>query len=101
MEKLKLYMDTHDHARGTFPQNLGRKEFQGFFAKYLAACREEGVVILRAHVGLAEGRAFCFSLAPSREAVKRAHDKVGLPFDSITEVETATPGDLFFVPDAA
>ena len=31
-----------------------------------------------------------------RDAVRRAHERVGLPFDSITEVSTATPGDTFF-----
>jgi hypothetical protein len=25
----------------------------------------------------------------------RAHERVGLPFDSITEITTATPGDTF------
>jgi hypothetical protein len=28
--------------------------------------------------------------------VKRVHERVGLPYDAITEVTTATPGDMFF-----
>jgi hypothetical protein len=36
-------------------------------------------------------------MAPSAEAVRRAHERVGLPFDDITEVVTSTPGDIFFV----
>jgi hypothetical protein len=41
-----------------------------------------------------EGRAFCYNLAPDADAVRRAHERVGLPFDSITEVTTMTPGDM-------
>jgi len=53
-------------------------------------------VSLRVHVSYAEGRAFCLTMAPNADAVKRAHERVGLPFDSISEVTTATPGDTFF-----
>jgi hypothetical protein len=35
-------------------------------------------------------------MAPSADAVRRAHERVGLPFDEITEVVTSTPSDLFF-----
>jgi hypothetical protein len=35
-------------------------------------------------------------MAPSAEAVKRVHERVGLPYQEITEVVTSTPGDLFF-----
>lgn len=30
------------------------------------------------------------------DAVRRAHERVGLPYDATTEVTTATPGDMFF-----
>jgi hypothetical protein len=36
--------------------------------------------------------------------VRRAHDRVAFPYDSIVEVTTATPGDVFFnrsIPEAA
>jgi hypothetical protein len=59
------------------------------------------VVPVRVHVGYGQGRAFCFTLAPDAEAVRRAHERVGLPFDSITEVATATAGDTFFKRNAA
>ncbi len=59
------------------------------------ACRAEGVVLLRVHVSLEAGRAYCLTAAPSAEAVRRAHERVGLPFDVVTEVQTVTPGDLF------
>jgi hypothetical protein len=38
-------------------------------------------------------------MAESAEQVKCAHDAVGLPFETITEVATATPGDLAFKPE--
>lgn len=100
MQALRFFIDTHDRNRNTFPAGIGVKEFEGFYATYLDACRAEGVVPLRLHVGYEEGRAFCLTMAPDADAVKRAHERVGLPFDSITEVQTATPGDTFFRPQA-
>ena len=82
MKKMKLFLDTHDVEKGTFPKDITADDFAGFFAKYQEACREEGVVIVKIHVSLEEGRAFCLDLAPDADAVKRAHDRVGLPFDS-------------------
>lgn len=96
MQPMRFYIDTHDRLTGTFPEALSAQDFEGFYAQYEAVCFEEGVVPLRTHVGLAEGRAFCFNMAPDAEAVRRVHERLGLPFDSITEVTTATPGDMFF-----
>lgn len=96
MQAMRFFIDTHDRTKQTFPQQLTPADFQGFFAQYEAACQAEGVVPLRVHVGFEEGRAFCFNMAPDADAVKRAHARVGLPFDGITEVTTATPGDMFF-----
>lgn len=101
MERMKFFIDTHDTAKETFPEGLTPEQFEGFFAQYEQICVEEGVVILRVHVAYEEGRAFCFTMAPDGEAVRRAHERVGLPFDSISEVQTATPGDTFFRPQAA
>lgn len=96
MQAMRFFLDTHDRALKTFPEQLTPADFEGFFEQYEKACYEEGVVPLRVHVGYETGRAFCLNMAPNAEAVKRAHDKVGLPYDSITEVTTATPGDTFF-----
>ena len=96
MQALRYFIDTHDRDKKTFPDQLSRDDFEAFFAKYEQACYAEGVVPLRVHVGYGEGRAFCFNMAPDADAVKRAHARAGLPFDSITEVSTATPGDSFF-----
>jgi hypothetical protein len=98
MRPMKLYIDTHDHRSETFPAGISKDEFAKFFASYEKASREEGNVVLRAHVGLADGRAYCLNMAPSEEHVRRAHERAGLPFETITEVATATPGDLSFEP---
>ncbi|MDK9696415.1 MAG: DUF4242 domain-containing protein [Siculibacillus sp.] len=96
LRPMKFFIDTHDTRRGTFPAGISADAFAGFHAVYEEACRAEGVVSLRIHVGFAEGRAFCFTMTPDAEAVRRVHERVGLPFDEITEVVTSTPGDLFF-----
>ena len=96
MQALKFYLDTHDRTNETFPAELSPSDFEGFYGQYLEACAAEGVVPLRVHVGYEKGLAFCLTMAPSEDAVRRAHERVGLPFDTITEVKTATPGDTFF-----
>jgi hypothetical protein len=96
MQPMKFFIDTHDVAKGTFPAGIAKEQFAGFYAKYEEACRQEGAISLRVHAGFADGRAYCFTMAPDADAVRRAHERVGLPFDSITEVVTSTPGDLFF-----
>jgi uncharacterized protein DUF4242 len=100
MPKMKFYIDTHDQRSNTFPAEISKEQFQEFFSQYEKASRDEGVVVLRAHVGFGDGRAYCFNMAPSDEHVRRAHEHAGLPFESITEVVTATPGDLSFTPKA-
>jgi hypothetical protein len=93
---MKLFLDTHDRDHHSFPAQLTPAQFEAFFAQYEQACYAEGVIPVRVHVGYGEGRAFCLTLAPDVEAVRRAHARAGLPFDTITEVQTATPGDTFF-----
>lgn len=100
MRKMRYFIDTHDSAKGTFPAGISKEDFTGFYEKYQAACAAEDVVSLRIHVGLGEGRAFCVTMAPDAEAVRRAHERVGLPFDSITEISTASP-DALFAPTSA
>jgi hypothetical protein len=101
MQPMKFFLDTHDLASQTFPAGLTPEQFEQFYAGYEQACYEEEVVPLRVHIGYVEGRAFCFTMAPDAAAVRRAHEKAGLPFDTITEVTTATPGDTFFRRSAA
>lgn len=92
---MRYFVDTHDRAAGTFPSGIDAEQFRSFFATFAQACQAEGVVIVRLHVNLEAGRAYCLTMAPDAEAVRRAHERVGLPFDEITEVMTATPADLF------
>lgn len=101
MQKMKFFVDTHDVKTGTFPAGLTPEQFEGFFAQYDEACTEENVVVLRVHVAYEDGKAFCFTMAPDADSVRRAHERVSLPFDSISEVQTATPGDTFFRRTAA
>lgn len=101
MKPMRFFLDTHDRTKKTFPEKLSPDEFEKFFALYEKACYEENVVTLRTHVSFEEGRAFCLNMATDAEAVRRAHERVGLPYDSIVEVTTATPGDMFFQRRAA
>jgi len=94
MQKLHFFIDTHDSVNGTFPKGITPAQLVGFYASYEDACREEGVISINIQVGFEEERAFCLTMAPSMEAVYRAHQRVGLPYDSITEVSSISPSDL-------
>ncbi|CCQ75016.1 DUF4242 domain-containing protein [Magnetospira sp. QH-2] len=101
MQAMKFFVDTHDTKNDTFPAWITPEQFEDFFAQYTAVCAEENVVILRVHVAYEDGKAFCFTMAPDADSVRRAHERVSLPFDGISEVQTATPGDTFFRKRAA
>ena len=99
--QMKYFIDTHDKTKGSFPQ--GQLTEAEFFAKFDAleeAAPKFGVGAHAAHVNLKEGRAFCFMSGPDAEAVRRAHEAVQLPFDSITEVRRVTGADLRHPVDA-
>jgi hypothetical protein len=95
MTNMRLFLDVHDKENKTFPSELSRDEFEKFLGAFAKSCQDEGVVIVRSHVNLGLGRAFCLTMAKDEESVRRAHDEVELGFDSITEVETASPHDVF------
>ena len=48
-----------------------------------------------AHVNREDGKAYCFTKSPDKEAIRRAHEKLNCPFDSITEVRRVTDVDLW------
>lgn len=96
MKAMRFFLDTHDRKHQTFPEKLGMEDFEKFYALYEQACFAEDVIPIRLHLSYQEGRAFCLNMARDAEAVRRAHERVGLPYDNITEVTTATPGDTFF-----
>jgi len=62
--------------------------------QFETACEEEGGTDLGAHVNVAEGKAYCFTKGPDAEAIRRAHEKLHFPFDSITEVRRVVGVDL-------
>lgn len=95
MPALRFFIDTHDTANGTLPAGLTPSQLAEFYAAYRSACAEEGVVPLRLHLAGQAGRAYCYTMAPDAEAVRRAHARIGLPFDDIAEVSTLTPADTF------
>ena len=92
---MRFFIDVHDKKNKTFPE-ISREDFEKFLGEFDRSCLQNGVAIVRSHVSLRDGRAFCLTMAPNAEAVRHAHDAVGLGFDSITEVETASPHDAFF-----
>ena len=47
MQKMRLFVDTHDKRNGTFPETIGRDVFGEVFKKYTKACEEEGVVRMK------------------------------------------------------
>ena len=92
---MKYFIDTHDKTKGSFPE--GQLTEAEFFAQSDAleeAASKFGVGAHAAHVNLKEGKAFCFMSRPDEEAVRKAHEAVHLPFDSITEVKRVTGADL-------
>lgn len=94
MENLKCFIDTHDKEKGTFPKEITPQQLKDFYIAYEKACKEEGVISVKTYAGLTEGRAFCINMAPSKEAIFRVHEKVGLAYDSITEVNSFSPVDI-------
>ena len=92
---MKYFIDTHDRAKGSYPEReLSAEEFVEVYSGFDEACEKEGGVAMGAHVNLEEGKAFCFTTGPDAEAIRRAHEAIGLPFDSITEVKRVTGVDL-------
>jgi hypothetical protein len=91
---MKLFIDTHDKSNGTFPASITSKQLNAFYGSYAKACADEGVVIVRTYVSQKDGKAFCLNMAPSITAIKKAHDKAGLPYGSISEVNGVAPTDL-------
>ncbi len=98
VKKMKLFIDTHNRDLGTFQADITPAKLSQFYEGYQQACAEEGVIPLKIYTGLEAGRAFCLTLAQTSDAVERAHERAGLPYDSISEVTSVSPGDLFFQP---
>ena len=92
---MKYFIDTHDRTKGSFPQGLlTEAEFFAQFDGLEEAAAQFHVGAHAAHVNLKAGKAFCFMSGPDAEAVRKAHEAVHLPYDSITEVRRVTGADL-------
>ena len=94
MQQMRYFIDTHDKQNGTFPPDITPEALAEFYKQYANACKEEGVISVNIHTGLEEGRAYCLNIAPNMEAVRKVHEKVGLPYDTITEVKSISSGDI-------
>jgi Protein of unknown function (DUF4242) len=92
---MEYFMDTHDRAKGSFPiEDVTTEEFLGIFADFQKAYEAEGATDQGGYVNLAVGKVFCFTKGPDPEAIRRAHERMKFPFDSITEVRRVTGVDL-------
>ena len=92
---MKYFIDTHDRRKKSWPSaGVSEDEFIEIYASFEKALEEVGGADLGAHVNVAEGKAFCFTKGPDVEAIRRAHDKLNFPYDSITEVRRVTGVDL-------
>jgi hypothetical protein len=92
---MKYFIDTHDKTKGSFPaDHMTEGEFIHLYQKFEKALEEVGGADLGAHVNVKGCKAFCFTKGPDADAIRRAHEKLNFPFDSITEVRRVTGVDL-------
>ena len=92
---MKYFIDTHDRTKGSWPaEGVSEAEFLEIYSQFEAARESVGGTDLGAHVNVAEGKAYCFTKGPDAEAIRRAHEKLHFPFDSITQVRRVTGVDL-------
>ena len=92
---MKYFIDTHDRTKNSFPaEEVSQEQFLAIYSDMDEALLSEGGFVSGAHVNLAEGKAFCHTAAADEAAVAAAHDKIGLPYDSITEVHRVSGIDL-------
>lgn len=92
---MKYFIDTHDKTKGSFPtQLLTEEQFFEQFDALEKAGEKLQVVGHAAHVNLEQGKAFCLMSGPDEESVRKAHEAINLPYDSITEVRRVTGADM-------
>jgi hypothetical protein len=96
---MKYFIHTHDRSKGSWPsEKITEDEFIAIYSEFETALEDVGGTDLGAHVNVAEGKAYCFTKGPDVEAIRRAHEKLHFPFDSITEVRRVTGVDLRTAP---
>jgi len=96
---MKYFIDTHDKAKGSFPaQVLTEEQFFAQFDSLEKAGEELRVVGHAAHVNLEEGKAFCSMSGPDEESIRKTHEAIHFPYDSITQVKRVTGADMCVPP---
>lgn len=92
---MKYFIDTHDRTKGSFPkEELTEQQFFDNFDALDAAAHKLGAFGHAAHVNLKDGKAFCFMSGPDEESIRKAHQAIDFPYDSITEVRRVTGADM-------
>jgi hypothetical protein len=77
------FMDVHSGFHGVTPAELDAAH-----AADLKIEAEEGVHFERAWLDPEQGKVFCLSTGPSKEAVQRIHERAGHPTTEIYELTT-------------
>jgi hypothetical protein len=92
---MRYFIDTHDRTKGSWPAaDVSEAEFLRIYDTFGKAVTEQGGHDLGVHVNVRAGRAFCFTYGPDADAIRRAHETMNFPYDSITEVRQVTGVDL-------
>ena len=92
---MKYFIDTHDRTKNSFPaEDVSQEQFVAIYSGMDEALLSEGGFVTGAHVNLADGKAFCLTAAADEAAVAAAHEKIGLRYDSITQVRRVSGMDL-------
>jgi hypothetical protein len=92
---MKFFIDTHDKTKGSFPTHeMTEEEFFANFDALDVAAVKLGAFGHAAHVNLRDGKAFCLMSGPDEESIRKAHEAINFPYDSITEVRRVTGADM-------
>jgi hypothetical protein len=92
---VRYFIDTHDRSKGSFPAGqVTPEQFEALYGQLDNALEAQGGLAMGAHVSLGDGKVFCLTAAEDEAAVAAAHDKIGLRYDSITQVNRVSGIDL-------
>ena len=80
---MAMFMDVHSGFVGTT-----QEELDAAHSADLKIEAEEGVHFERAWLDPEQGKGFCLSTGPSKEAVQRIHERAGHPTTEIYELTT-------------
>src|SRR5580765_4025814 len=92
---MKYFINTHDKSKGSCPVGeLTEEQFLSQFDELEKVAPKFDAFAHAAHVNLKEGKAFCFMCGPDVESIRKAHEAIHLPYDSITEVKRVSGADM-------